>query len=114
MRVRAQSESVWGARGTVQLIGESSQLGEAQRRAVRFASIDSPVLITGESGVGKELFARSIYLFSARCGRPFRSVNCAQYQNPELLVSELFGHRKGSFTGAVTEHDGLFQSADGG
>jgi transcriptional regulator with GAF, ATPase, and Fis domain len=72
------------------------------------------VLVTGESGVGKELFARGLYLLGQRCGRPFYSVNCAQYQNDELLVSELFGHKKGSFTGAVTDREGLFQAADGG
>ncbi|HEX7069801.1 MAG TPA: sigma 54-interacting transcriptional regulator [Rhodothermales bacterium] len=113
-RIRLASESSWGRRGTVYLVGRSTQLRHALERAVRFASVGSPVLVTGESGVGKELFARALYLLGQRCGRPFYSVNCAQYQNDELLVSELFGHRKGSFTGAVSDRDGLFQAADGG
>ncbi len=113
-QIRINSEAHWGRRDVVYLIGQSRNFAIAQERAVRFASVASPVLITGESGVGKELFAKAIYLLSDRCGKPFRSVNCAQYQNEDLLVSELFGHRKGSFTGAISDREGLFQAADGG
>ena len=91
--------------------------GEAMRKAVntgrRVALHDVNVLLTGESGTGKELFARAIHLAGQRHGRPFIAVNCgALPQN--LLESELFGYRKGAFTGAAREKDGLFKKADGG
>ena len=70
--------------------------------------------MTGETGTGKELFARAIYLLSPRCGAPFLSINCAQYQEGQVIASELFGHRRGSFTGATTDHKGIFESAEGG
>ncbi len=113
-QIRVNSESLWGRRDIVYLIGQSRCLSLALERARRFATVASPVLITGESGVGKELFAKALYLLGDRCGQPYRSVNCAQYQNEDLLVSELFGHRKGSFTGAVADREGLFQASDGG
>lgn len=78
----------------------------------RVAPTESSVLIAGESGVGKELVARSIHDNSKRASCPFVSINCSAI--PEsLLESELFGHSKGSFTGA-TQHKGLFEEADGG
>lgn len=113
-RIRAYSVNTWGDRGSVHLVGRSAGLLSAQLKLERFARSDSPVLLTGESGVGKELFARALYLLSARRGKPFLSINCAQYQNDDLLVSEIFGHRKGSFTGATADHRGLFEAADGG
>lgn len=105
---------IWGDRHAVRMIGRSASLSAAQEKLFRFARIDRPVLLTGESGVGKELFARSLYALSARRGRPFLSINCAQYQNDDLLVSEIFGHTKGSFTGATSDHSGLFEVVDGG
>lgn len=113
-RVAALSEAAWGRPGAVRMVGSSPALLEAQTRLERFARVARPVLITGESGVGKELFARACYLLSPRNGRPFLTVNCAQFADENLLVSELFGHRKGSFTGAATDRKGLFEEADGG
>ena len=114
MQVRAQSTKLWGDRGAVQMVGRSRALRAAQQRLQRFVDVERPVLLTGESGVGKELFARSFYLLSPRRGCKFLSINCAQYQNDDLLVSEIFGHKKGSFTGAWTDNTGLFEAADGG
>ena len=71
-------------------------------------------MITGETGVGKEAFARSLYLLCKRRGKSFLAINCAQYQDDNLIVSELFGHKKGSFTGATTDHKGLFEEANKG
>lgn len=102
------------AAGAIYIVGRSPELHQALVRAARFARISLPVLVTGESGVGKELFARAIYLLSRRSDKAFYTVNCAQYQNDELLVSELFGHRKGSFTGATSSRRGLFDRGDGG
>ena len=73
----------------------------------------SRFLITGPSGAGKELFARALHYNSLRSDRPFVVENCGAMPD-ELLASELFGHKKGSFTGAITDHVGLFEQADGG
>lgn len=81
--------------------------------AHRLALRDVPVLIQGESGTGKELFARAIHQASARSGKPFVAVNCGAIPQ-ELVDSELFGHEKGAFTGAVTARAGYFESANGG
>ena len=113
-RVSALSEAEWGRAGTVRMVGVSAPLAKAQTRIERFARVDRPVLITGESGVGKELFARAAYLLSPRRGRPFVSVNCAQFTDENLLISELFGHKKGAFTGATADRKGLFEEAEGG
>lgn len=107
------SERWDGKRPTV-LIGRDDALADALERVARFAVSDSPVLVTGETGTGKELFARAIFLFSDRKHRPFVSINCAQYQDGQLIASELFGHKRGSFTGALADHRGLFEEADGG
>jgi two-component system response regulator AtoC len=79
----------------------------------RVARTDASVLIRGETGTGKELVARALHDLSARRKAPFRAVNCATL-TPELLASELFGHVRGAFTGAVAERKGLFALADGG
>ncbi len=95
------------------IIGRSTILRELLARVVRIAPTDATVLITGESGTGKELIARAIHANSLRAGHPFVPVNCAAI-NEQLLESELFGHAKGSFTGAVATRRGLFEEADGG
>jgi two-component system NtrC family response regulator len=83
------------------------------RLVERVAPARSTVLITGESGTGKELVAKAIHQASPRSGEPFVAVNCSNIPS-ELLESELFGHTKGAFTGAVTAKKGLFEVADGG
>jgi transcriptional regulator with GAF, ATPase, and Fis domain len=109
-----QSLDEWGERRATVLIGRHPLLSAALEKIVRFAASSSPVLITGETGTGKELFARAVFLNAQRHRRTFLSVNCAQYVGTELIASELFGHRKGSFTGAHNEHRGIFEEADGG
>jgi transcriptional regulator with GAF, ATPase, and Fis domain len=79
----------------------------------RVARTDCTVLVRGESGSGKELVARAIHTLSTRRQRPFRAINCATL-SPTLLESELFGHVCGAFTGAISNHDGLFKVADTG
>ncbi len=94
-------------------IGNSEVVVKLKKFAQRIASSDSTVLIRGESGTGKDLIAKAIHLHSPRCGGPFVTINCAAL--PEtLLESELFGHKKGSFTGAIKDKEGLFKVADGG
>jgi transcriptional regulator with PAS, ATPase and Fis domain len=98
---------------TAELIGTSHQMVELKQEIERIARSDAKVLITGESGVGKELVARAIHGNSPRADRPFIPVNCAGL--PEtLLESELFGHVKGSFTGAYRDKPGKLESADEG
>jgi DNA-binding NtrC family response regulator len=102
-----------GAMGFKDLIGQSAALKNVVRLGERAAASNIPILITGESGVGKEMIARAIQGSSERAGRPFITVNCGAI--PENLVeSILFGHEKGSFTGAHQRHIGKFQEADGG
>jgi DNA-binding NtrC family response regulator len=96
-----------------QLIGTSSEMQKVFKMIERVAGTDSTILILGESGTGKELVARALHYNSRRQLAPFIPVNCSAL--PEaLLESELFGHRRGSFTGAFTDKKGLFQEADGG
>lgn len=102
-----------GAMGFKDLVGESTALGHVMKLGERAAASNIPILITGESGTGKEMIARAIQGSSDRAGRPFITVNCGAI--PENLVeSILFGHEKGSFTGASAKHIGKFQEADGG
>ncbi|MGY6628848.1 MAG: sigma-54-dependent transcriptional regulator [Oceanicaulis sp.] len=102
-----------GQLGFADMIAGAPAMRQVVRLGERAAKSNIPILVTGESGVGKELVARSIAAASDRAGRPFVAVNCGAI--PENLVeSTLFGHEKGSFTGAVAKHLGKFQEADGG
>ncbi len=99
--------------GFKSIVGESQAIRIAVGRAQRAALRDVPVLILGESGTGKEMFARAIHKASHRRDGPFEAINCAAIPR-ELLESELFGHEKGAFTGAVSKRTGAFTRADGG
>ncbi len=96
-----------------ELLGKSPAMQEIRRLIDKLARNQAPVFISGESGTGKELAARSIHARSPRSSKPFVAVNCGAIPQ-ELMESEFFGHVKGSFTGAVRDKPGLFQSADGG
>ena len=99
--------------GLKQIIGDSQVLLEEVQRVPRFARCDATVLISGESGTGKEIFARAIHYLSPRAERPFVPLNCGAL--PEHLVeSEIFGHKRGAFTGAATDQAGLIHEAEGG
>lgn len=96
------------------IIGRSEPVKKCKKKAMKIASFDKPVLITGETGTGKELYAQSIHNFSRRKKRPFVAINCAALP-PSLLESELFGYDEGSFTGAKKGgKKGLFELAHGG
>ncbi len=96
-----------------QIIGNSPALESVLEQVEQVAPTDSTVLIQGETGTGKELIARAIHNLSARCGRPFIKLNCAAIPF-DLLESELFGHEKGAFTGAIAQKVGRFELADKG
>jgi formate hydrogenlyase transcriptional activator len=95
------------------IVGNSPGLESALAEVQRVAPTDSTVLVLGETGTGKELIAHAIHNLSARCGRPFVKLNCAAIPF-DLLESELFGHEKGAFTGAVAQKIGRFEMADTG
>ena len=95
------------------VVGPSAAMTELLRQATRSAPSNAPVLICGESGSGKELIAQFVHQHSARARGPFVAVNCGAIQ-PGLIQSELFGHERGAFTGAVGEKRGFFEVADGG
>jgi len=96
-----------------QIIGNSSALESVLEQVEQVAPTDSTVLIQGETGTGKELIARAVHNLSARCGRPFIKLNCAAIPF-DLLESELFGHERGAFTGAIAQKIGRFELADKG
>ncbi len=96
-----------------EIIGQSQVMLELKSRIVRIGRSSGCVLITGESGTGKELIARAVHQASARADRPMLCVNCAAIP-PDLMDSQLFGHKAGSFTGADRDHEGYFQQADQG
>jgi two-component system response regulator PilR (NtrC family) len=95
------------------LVGDSVVMDEVRRTIAKLSRSQAPVFISGESGTGKELAARMIHEQGPRAEQPFVPVNCGAIPE-ELMESELFGHRKGSFTGAVADKQGLFQAAEGG
>jgi DNA-binding NtrC family response regulator len=95
------------------LIGKSKLMGELYVRIREVAKVDTTVLIEGETGAGKELVARAIHFSSARKAGPFIAINCAGLTDA-LLASQLFGHKKGAFTGAVDHQQGFFEAANGG
>jgi len=104
-----QGRTVGGAR----LLGDSHKIEEIRGLIAKLARNQAPVFITGDSGTGKELAARLIHAQGPRSEGPFVAVNCGAIPQ-ELVESELFGHKKGSFTGAVSDKEGLFQAAEGG
>jgi two-component system nitrogen regulation response regulator NtrX len=117
LQVRGLSDSVERLRSEIEqrhrIVGSSFQIRHVVERIERVAPTDARVLITGENGTGKELVARAIHTLSTRADARFVEVNCAAIPS-ELIESELFGHIKGSFTGAVADRAGKFEQADGG
>lgn len=99
--------------GQDRLIGQSEPMQALKKMILKVARTNAPVWITGESGTGKELIARLVHDNGPRTDAPFVAINCGAIPS-ELMESEMFGHRKGSFTGAHSDHDGLFKRADGG
>ena len=114
LRVRALSIEEWGLSRAIDMVGQHPSYVSLLARLQKVSVYDEPVLITGESGSGKESLAQALYLLGLRRGKPFVAVNCPQYQDGNLTVSELFGHRKGSFTGAIADRKGCFETGDGG
>jgi formate hydrogenlyase transcriptional activator len=106
-------DQVRGQRRFEQVIGNSPALESVLEQVQRVAPTDSTVLLQGETGTGKELIARAIHNISSRCGRPYIKLNCAAIPF-DLLESELFGHEKGAFTGAIGQKIGRFEMADKG
>ena len=117
LEVKGLSASVERLRSQVEsrheIVGSSFQIRQVLERTERVGNTEARVLITGENGTGKELVARAIHRLSARVEAPFVEVNCAAIPS-ELIESELFGHIKGSFTGAVADRAGKFEQAHGG
>lgn len=97
----------------IQFIGNDPQVKKLMRFLPQISRNDAPIMIQGESGTGKEVFAHQVYKNSDRCGKPYVKINCANLPS-ELVESTLFGHLKGSFTGAIADRKGAFDEADGG
>lgn len=95
------------------LLGASPSMRAVYEQISRVAPTEATVLLVGESGTGKELVARTLHDMSSRCKMPFQAVNCGAI-SPQLIESEMFGHERGSFTGATREHKGHFENAHGG
>ncbi|MBX7100504.1 MAG: sigma-54 dependent transcriptional regulator [Myxococcaceae bacterium] len=115
VKVRRESRALTRSLGASlpSIVGRSAAMQEVVQLVRRLADAEVPVLILGETGTGKGLVARALHAESRRAARPFVSVNCAALPEP-LLESELFGHARGSFTGATSSRSGLFASAEGG
>jgi two-component system, NtrC family, response regulator PilR len=113
IKLSASDEPASTTRTGTQLIGHAPTMGRLREMIVRVARSQAPVHISGESGTGKELVARMIHSSGPRADGPFVPVNCGAIPS-ELMESEFFGHKRGSFTGAVTDKVGLFPSAEGG
>ncbi len=109
----ALREEIDGASMFEEIVGSSEPLRKVLRQVAKVAPVDSTVLVLGETGTGKELMARAIHKRSNRSSRAFIRVNCAAIP-PSLIASELFGHEKGAFTGALQRRLGRFESANGG
>src|SRR5688500_2436006 len=105
--VRSGVDEPWG------IVAHSAVMQQVVDLARRVAEVDSTVLITGETGVGKERIARLVHDGSGRSAGPFIAINCGAVTE-SLLESELFGHARGAFTGASQDRPGLFEAADGG
>ncbi len=111
--LRRESLASRQEQGFRNLIGTSAAMREVFRKIRLYAASDAAVIITGETGAGKELVARALHDESSRHDKPYAALNCAAISE-QLLESELFGHERGAFTGAVREHRGYFERADGG
>lgn len=111
--LRRRHESHGHAADTLGMVGQGPAITRLRKQIRRVAATDAPVLIGGESGSGKELAARAIHQCSLRSAGPFVAVNCGAI-SPSLIQSELFGHERGAFTGASSEHRGLIEAANGG
>jgi Nif-specific regulatory protein len=105
--------AVPGAQGVGIILGRSRAIDELRHRIGQVQEVHSPVMILGETGTGKDLVARAIHTGSLRAGSPFLAVHCGALPE-DLLESEMFGHKKGSFTGALQDKQGVFEAADGG
>ena len=112
-QLRTEQAQVMPGKSRVEPTGNSAAMRRLRQMIAQVAPFDSTVLVTGESGTGKELVARAIHDASARASEPFVAVNCGAIP-ADLLESELFGHEKGAFTGAITARKGRFEMADGG
>jgi two-component system response regulator PilR (NtrC family) len=113
MRLAEEKKTEPPSAGAAKILGDSPAMQELRTTIVKLARSQAPVYISGESGVGKELVARLIHEQGPRASGPFVPVNCGAIPS-ELMESEFFGHKKGSFTGAQADKDGLFQAANGG
>jgi two-component system, NtrC family, response regulator AtoC len=107
------SDSVAPSAALAELVGESSVMQDLRRLVVKVAPTDATVLLQGESGTGKDLIARAIHQLSPRRDRRYFAINCGAV-SPQLIGTELFGHEKGSFTGATRQHRGHFERTSGG